>query len=284
MCVLLFTTLFFSISYFHSSVVFLALRKDMMTVHDLFVKKYQNNVTTADERYNINGRTQNRNLSTTSTNDVPHTSAEKHIELNGSVLTFTPQTTVTFSFLCLFLCRLPPLGITYCPEVNQRKVEPNKFFENGDSVSMFSSLPSEESIGFDAKRLLAYPFTITMNCTEERGKTPLRSVMKTSCSSHSHSTLSTVIEIENIGATKSSFDDFSRLLFLLGMDNFLSPRTLSHWDEVLLSNKLSTTSEMNAFFSKCELPNDLKIFLSCGQGKYSIYILFFRANIIRILY
>ena len=242
-----------------------------MAVHDLFVEKYNNNVTSTHEKCHINGRTQNHNLSTGNTNDVTQTSTEKHIEFNGSVLTFTPQTTVTFSFLGLFLCRLPPLGITYCPEVNQRKVEPNKFFENGDNVSMFSSLPSGENIGFDAKRLLAYPFTITMNCTQEREKTPLRSVMKTSCNSNSHSTFSTVIEIENIGATKSSFDDFSRLNFLLGMDNFLSPHTLSRWDQVLLSNKLSTTKEMNAFFSKCDLPNDLKIFLSCGEGKYNVY-------------
>lgn len=200
-------------------------------------------------------------------------SANNHnIEGNGNPLQLSQQTSVSFSYISLLLCNLPGLMLNYAPQVNQRSVEPSQFFADGETgISMATALESGHDTGIDAKRILVYPFRLVFPVAPvsplEYGS-PLRSVCKTNYNFGNHNVNSTIIELSNAVAIKSSIDDYSRLLFLLGINNYAESSKRCGWDQVFTTNKLSTDEELDEFFYNTGLPDTLKVYSNSGEGEF----------------
>jgi hypothetical protein len=171
--------------------------------------------------------------------------------------------------LSLFLCRLPTLGLSFAPEVNQRKVEPSQFYDVRDNISMFSALSEGHNAGFDSKRLLVYPYTVSLhNDRDPASSSPLRSVMKTKYTDGVVTLNSTIFQARGVQATRSEYSDFCRLRFLMNMTTKASPNSIKSWDGIFRDNKLSTSEEFENLFRDFDLPNDLQVLNSVGEGEH----------------
>jgi hypothetical protein len=201
---------------------------------------------------------------------VSHDSDDnRNVEMEGMTYHMTDQAIVSFSYLSLFLCRLPTLGLSFAPEVNQRKVEPSQFYDVRDNISMFSALSEGHNAGFDSKRLLVYPYTVSLhNDRDPASSSPLRSVMKTKYRDGVVTLNSTIFQARGVQATRSEYSDFCRLRFLMNMTTKASPNSIKSWDGIFRDNKLSTSEEFENLFRDFDLPNDLQVLNSVGEGEH----------------
>ena len=237
---------------------FIKLSNTIMRLHDKFMVRFQSSAKAGDniiKNCDLEGSANNHN-----------------IEGNGNPLQLSQQTSVSFSYISLLLCNLPGLMLNYAPQVNQRSVEPSQFFADGETgISMATALESGQDTGIDAKRILVYPFRLVFPVASvsplEYGS-PLRSVCKTNYNFGNHNVNSTIIELSNAVAIKSSIDDYSRLLFLLGINNYAESSKRCGWDQVFTTNKLSTDEELDEFFYNTGLPDTLKVYSNSGEGEF----------------
>lgn len=245
---------------------FMSLRKQIMQMHDDYMENCEK-IGSVSNCHNGNGRSDHGALES----------------VENMEYKLSDQSIATFSYLCLFLCRLPKLGITFAPEINHRKVEPSQFYEKRDGVCMFNALSSADDAGFDSKRVVVYPFTIE---AADKGlvmqNTVLRSVMQTNLQDNKRSISSTIFQVGGVVATKSTLDDFNRLRFLLNVHSDGPPNDSKAWVNIFRSNKLSTPAYIQNLFKSCELPDSLKVMSK--DGRVDVFLTLRQLNMFFTLY
>jgi hypothetical protein len=185
----------------------------------------------------------------------------------------------SYTFLSLFLFRVPELGIPFAPEANHRKVVKGNFYVINEHTkhSLESSMKEGINDGLDARKLVVYPFSVTDKVDD---RTPLCSVSMTNLDfgdSLNFKTNTTVLKAGNLACERSTSIDFIFLQIFFGMNNLYDHSSnVRAWSELAKrSNKFATKNDFESFFDASSITSANQRLLNCftdqGECKF-VYI------------
>ena len=167
---------------------------------------------------------------------------------------------LTYTFLSLFLFRIPglELGVPFSPEANHRKVVKDNFHVINEHTkhSLETSLRDGIHDGFDARKLVVYPYSITDVVND---RTPLCSVSMTNVeypAPLNYKASSVVLKAGNLACDRSKSIDFIFLQIFLGMETLYEHSSnMDAWSAIAQrSVKFASEEDFDSFFYAASLP------------------------------